>query len=95
MPAEAQHLRNICALPAGVNTRTTSGFLPQKRQVDSSALSAARAVTLVLDVSFFAILHLVSVFLSPEVGKPLIDLDFYPYYTTPFRDFRPLALPQI
>src|SRR3954453_235171 len=64
MPAEAQHLRNICARPAGVSTRTTSGFLPQKRQIAWAALASWRAVTFVLDVfeSFFAILHLVLCF---------------------------------
>ncbi len=54
IPAEAQHLRNICVLPDGVRTRTTSGLRPQKRQVDCSSLAAARAVTLVFDVSFLA-----------------------------------------
>src|SRR5579884_283712 len=56
MPAVAQHLRNILARPCGVSKRTTSGFLPQKRQFASWAFCAARAVTLVLDVSFLAIL---------------------------------------
>jgi hypothetical protein len=34
MPALAQHLRNICDRPAGVNIRTTSGFFPQNLQTD-------------------------------------------------------------
>lgn len=58
MPACAQHLRNIWALPDGVSCRTTSGFLPQNRQMDCIAFSSARAVTFVLDVSFFATMHL-------------------------------------
>src|SRR5579884_1663693 len=55
--ADAQHLRNICAFPDGVSRRTTSGFLPQKRQVACCAFNSARAVTFVLE-SFLAIRHL-------------------------------------
>ena len=66
MPAEAQHLRHICALPAGVNARTTSGFCPQKRQMDCAAFAAARAVTSVFDFApaFAMSLLFASVFFS-------------------------------
>lgn len=89
IPADAQHFRNICARPAGVRIRTTSGFLPQKRHVAWADFASWRAVTFVFDpVAFFAILHLVLLSHPGRVAGCYAVNSCVIYYTTDRTDRR-------